>query len=313
MTTPIDGSPYLGPFTIPVLVVCYYPVYGDHIDRRVTGDVGHALQAVRSHVSRTTQQVIQALESGSTYHGYKDRTAQPSLHYQILDVMEIMEPLPLWQKPGLSLPMTDYNAIMQRVDIRYWVLEQGVKEVWLWAYHGDVLVLWESNMSGPYGDVSNSPRDMADLPVLDRTYTVYHYNYGRGPSEAVEDHMHQIEALLRHVDPHLFWNKFVGQPGQGRCGWSHFPPNGVKDYDWANPTQVWTDIEDWRPEGGPRQRMNCTRWKCDSLTWFIYWMQNVPGLHNRLTYRGRPLTNWWSFIGDFDLAMERGLGLVDAR
>jgi hypothetical protein len=56
--------------------------------------------------------------------------------------------------------------------------------------------------------------------------------------------------------------------------------------------------------------MNCTRWKCDSLTWFIYWMQNLPGADNGLSYQGRPLTNWWTFIGDFDGAMRRNLGLV---
>jgi hypothetical protein len=125
--------------------------------------------------------------------------------------------------------------------------------------------------------------------------------------------MHQIEAVLRHVDPHLFWEKFVGtsSAGEGRCGWAHYPPNAVRDYDWANPTYVLTDIEDWRPDGsGQKQRLNADRWQRDSLTWFIYWMQNLPGRHNSLTYQGRPLTNWWTFIGDFDGAMEQGLGLV---
>jgi hypothetical protein len=166
-------------------------------------------------------------------------------------------------------------------------------------------------MAGPYGDISNSDRDPYDLPVLSKTYTVYHYNYQRGPSEAVEDHIHQIEAVLRHIDPHLFWDKFVGKPGEGRCGWAHYPPNGERDYDWANPKYVWTDIEDWTPDGiGPQKRMNCRRWNSDSLTWFIYWMQNLPGLNNGLTYRERPLTNWWIFIGDFDAAMDAKLGLV---
>jgi len=207
--------------------------------------------------------------------------------------------------------VTDYNAIMQRVHIKYWVEERGIKEVWLWGYHGGVIDLWESNMAGPFGDISNSDRDPHDLPVLDQTYTVYHYNYGRGPSEAVEDHMHQIEAVLRHVDPHLFWDKFVGQPGEGRCGWAHYPPNGVRDYDWANPTIIETDIEDWTPEGtGQKIRLNSDRWNRDSLTWFIYWMQNLPGRNNGITYRGRPLTNWWIFMGDFDGAMSNGVGLA---
>ena len=126
--------------------------------------------------------------------------------------------------------------------------------------------------------------------------------------------MHQIEAVLRHVDHDLFWNRFVGKTGEGRCGWAHYPPNAVRDYDWANPQYAETDLEDWRPDGsGARLWMNCRRWRCDSLTWFIYWMQNLPGRENGLTYQGRPLTNWWAFIGDFDRVMGEGVGLVDSR
>jgi hypothetical protein len=298
-------------YEIPVLRIDYFPVKGGHIDRAITGDVSAPLGQIRDHVAQTTQTVVDALEKGSTYHGYKDPSARPSLRYRIVETIEILEPLPTRPKPGHRVPMTDYNAILGRIGIEPWVKDRGVKEVWLWGYHGGVIDLWESNMAGPWGDISNSDRDLHDLPVLDQTYTVYHYNYGRGPSEAVEDHMHQIEAVLRYIDPDLFWDKFVGKPGEGRCGWSHYPPNGVRDYDWANRDFILTDIEDWRPDGGQKQRMNCTRWQCDSLTWFTYWMQNLPGAGSGLTYRGRPLTNWWTFLGDFDGAMRRQLGLVE--
>jgi len=298
-------------YTIPILVISYFPVKNGRIDREVTGDVGAPLDVIRRHTLQTTQDVVQALETGGTYHGYKDPNAQPSLHYQIVETLEFLEPLPTHHKPGHQKPMTDYNAMMSRVDIRHWVEERGVKEVWLWGYHGNVVDLWESNMAGPYGDISNSDRDPHDLPVLSKTYTLYHYNYQRGASEAVEDHLHQIEAVLRHIDQHLFWDRFVGKPGEGRCGWSHYPPNAQQDYDWTNRDYVLTDIEDWTPEGsGQKQRMNCTRWNCDSLTWFIYWMQNLPGAKSGLAYRGRPLNNWWTFIGDFDAAMSAGLGLI---
>ncbi len=298
-------------YPIPTLVVNYFPVKNGRIERAITGDVDAPLSHIRGHAAKTTKRVIEALETGSIYHGYKDPTAQPSLQYHLVDSLEFLEPLPTYRKPGHQVPMTDYKAIMHRIDIRSWVEKRGIKEVWLWGYHGGVIDLWESNMAGPYGDISNSDRDPHDLPVLSQTYTVYHYNYGRGPSEAVEDHIHQIEAVLRHIDPHLFWDKFVGRPGEGRCGWGHYPPNAKRDYDWANPKYVWTDIEDWTPEGsGKKQRLNCSRWNSDSLTWFIYWMQNLPGVNNGLSYRSRPLTNWWTFIGDFDEAMARGLGLV---
>lgn len=299
-------------FYVPTLVASYFPVKGDRIDRAATGDVGAPLAQIREHVRQTTRRVVQALEMGSIYHGYKDPQARPSLRYEIVETLEFLEPLPTYHKAGHRVPMTDYNAVMDRLNIRHWVEERGIKEVWLWGYHGGVIDIWESNMAGPYGDISNSDRDPHDLPVFGHTYTVYHYNYGRGPSEAVEDHIHQIEAVLRHTDPHLFWDRFVGRPGEGRCGWTHYPPNGRRDYDWANPQPVLTDIEDWRPDGGGRKRLlNADRWNRDSLTWFIYWMQNLPGANNGLTFRGRPLTNWWTLLGDFDRAMARGMGLVE--
>ena len=301
-------------YTIPVLVVSYFPIKNGRIDIAVTHDVDAPLGDIRSHTLQTTQQVAHVLETGSTYHGYKNPDAQPSLHYQIVDSLEFLEPLPTYPKLGHRQPMTDYNAILNRLDIRRRVEQQGIKEVWLWGYHGGVIDMWESNMAGPHGDLSNSDRDPHDLPVLKQTYTVYHYNYQRGASEAVEDHIHQIEAVLNTIDHDLFWNKFVGKPGEGRCGWAHYPPNAKRDYDWANRAYVMTDIEDWRPEGGgQKKQMNCDRWNGDSLTWFIYWMQNLPGADNGLTYKGRPLTNWWTFIGDFDRAMTAKLGLVQRR
>jgi hypothetical protein len=321
------GSVPKPPFVVPVVVVCYYPLAGDSINIAVTGDWGRSLAFTRAKTDSLTKRIAECLEEGSRFRGYKNPAAKPSLKYKILHKHEFFEPLPLCFKPGHARPVPDYYAVVKRIDAEYWVEKRGVKEIWLWAYHGGVLDLWESNMAGPFGDVSNSDRDPNDLPTFRKTYTLYHYNYQRGLSEAIEDHMHQIEAVLNFVDGRdttpedewpnlLFWGKFVGsdkthkivRPG---CGWAHYPPNAERDYDWKNPRLVWTDIEDWRPDGtGQRKQVNCQRWNCNSLDWFILWMQSLPGADNGLEYDGRPLTNWWIFIGDFDAAMKRGFKLV---
>jgi hypothetical protein len=321
-------SPPTLPLEIPVLIVKYFPVKGDRIDAAVTGDWGETLEATRAKTDALTRTVAASLQEGSRFRAYANPSAPPSLRYTVAGTVEFLEAMPTLQPPARGVPLVDYGAIMRRVDIRAWVMEKGVKEVWLYGYHGGVVGLWESNMAGPWGDVSNSNRDPNDLPVLPRTYTVYHTNYQRGPSEAVENHMHQIEHVLNHVDgrdrtPHerwgdlLFWGRFVGsdrshkivRPG---CGWTHYPPNGERDYDWANKRLVETDIEDWKPDGtGLRKPINCDRWGGDSLRWFIYWMQSLPGADNGLVHEGRPLTNWWMFIGDFDGAMRRGMKLTE--
>jgi hypothetical protein len=149
------------------------------------------------------------------------------------------------------------------------------------------------------------------LPILGSSYTVYHYNYQRQTNEAVHDHIHQIEAIMRHHGGEL-WKRFEGTPGNWRCGNCHFPPNGRHDYDWANKEYVMSDIEDWKPEGrGEMKRLNCDRWGGDDLRWYVYWMQSIPGARNGLRFQGKPLTNWWVFFGDYDGAMAEGVGLFE--
>lgn len=311
-----------------MLVLRYFPVtYDGLVDIAVTGDYGGPLDVAREKTDSLTALVIESLAAGSRYHGYDNADARPSLRYEVVETIEHLEPLPTRPVGDRAVPLTDYRAIVERHDIRHWVEERGVKEVWIWGYHGGVLDLWESNMAGPWGDVSNSDRDTTDLPILSRTYTVYHYNYQRGASEAVENHMHQLEHVLNWVDGRdrtapaawdtlLFWGRFVGSDSSHRivrpgCGWSHVPYNGVEDYDWANPRPVATDCEDWRPDGtGVRRALTCERWGCEGSGWFVYWTQNLPGRDNGLTYGGRPLRNWWVFIGDFDTAMREGWTLV---
>ncbi len=308
--------------TIRVVEIRYFPVEGEKIDIGQTGDWGESLDFTRTRVDSISAVLRASLSEGSRYHGYRSAEAIPSLLYESVETYEYLEALPTFGKPDRDKPMTDYDAIMKRIGAREWVESQGVQEFWIWGYHGGVLDLWESNMSGPHGDISNSDRITSDLPVFGSTYTVYHYNYQRGVAEAMENHMHQLEAVLNHFDGRdatayrdwpelLFWGKFVGSDSTHtlaspiRAGWSHFPPNATTDYDWANSDSVLTDIEDWTPYGtGKSEWMNCERWKCDHLDWFVYWTQNIPGRLNDLSYRGRPLRNWWRFISDVDSAFE---------
>lgn len=260
------------PIEILIMIVKYFPVDGDSVDIRVTGDWGDTLGATRKKTERITHQTITALEEGS-------------------------------------------------------------------CYHGGVVRMWESNMSSTHGDVSNSNRASDDLPILSRTYTVYHYNYQRDVGEAVENHVHQIEHLLNHVEGRdatpaekwadlLFWGKFVGSDRSHRmvpvrtpdsrevyrCGWTHYAPNSEHDYDWANPRIVETDIEDWQPDGiGKTRKINSDRWQGNDLKWKIYWMQSIPGADNGLTFKSKRLTDWRLFKGDWDYAVKNRIGLVERK
>lgn len=70
----------------------------------------------------------------------------------MVKTFEFLEPLPTVPHSGNGAPMTDYNQIMRRIGIKQWVEQKGVKEVWIWGYHGGVLNLWES-----VGGIGNPP------------------------------------------------------------------------------------------------------------------------------------------------------------
>ncbi len=124
------------PMEIPVVVVKYFPVKGDRIDIGVTGDWGAPLKQTREKTDKLTAEVAKALQEGSRYHAYKNPRAKPSLVYRILRTIEYLEPLPTVPRPGRKVPNTDYNKIMERIGIRRWVEQKGVKQVWIWGYHG---------------------------------------------------------------------------------------------------------------------------------------------------------------------------------
>lgn len=292
------------PWTMPVLVINYFPLTKDktRIDQTVTSNVSTPVAEIEAKCKQQTLEVIEALEQGSRFRPYRNPQAKPSLKYTVVDTITYYEAVPQHPK---KRNYADYQQIMARVRIRDWVETKGIREVWIWGYHSKEIAPVESNMASIHGNVSNSQRDASDLPVLGHTYTVYHYNYGRGTDMAVHNHLHQIEAVMRHHGGEL-WKTFEGRPDAWRCGNCHFPVNAEKDYDYENKRYVDTDIEDWKPEGfGRKQRINCDRWSGDDMKWYVYWMQAIPGRHNQLTYQDARLSNWWEFIGDYDQAVMR--------
>ena len=194
----------------------------------------------------------------------------------------------------------------------------------------------ESNMSSPVtGDISNSFRDPTDLPIYSRTYLVYTQNHRRSQAEAMHNRGHQMEAILAHVNQlqdgntDLFWKSFVGQNAlgefiTGRCGWTHMPPNTTGNYDYLNPTLVSSDIEDWTPNAsGATKLVNYQTWgnipyswpggapptQQTESQWYVYWMQNMPGLGNTIRYGSNAMSDWWRFVGNWDGSIQAGAGL----
>jgi hypothetical protein len=324
-------------FEMPVVILRYFPTRdGVNVDP-IVSDWHSTLASLRAKIDRDAIQTKFMLEEGSRFHGYKDSAARPSLGYRVIHIVTVFEEMPPGfptGTPGVFFP--DYDQIITRFGAENFVENLGVKEFWVWGYHHGNIVPVESNMSSPTtGDISNSYRFNDDLPVFDRTYTLYNYNFTRGPNENVHNHGHQLEAILSYVNQRqdgntdLFWKKFVGQDANGnfitgRCGWTHMPPNTTNHYDYYNNTLVTSDIEDWTPDrSGVTKLVNAQTWgnlayawpNNDSpggqteAQWYIYWMQNMPGRGNGIRHGQNFMTNWWEFTGDWDASIKAGLGL----
>lgn len=310
---PVTSAQAAAPYQMKVLNISYFPVVGDQIDTAETGIIA-SLAFMRQKVAQLTQETMDALVDGSRYQGDQNPNAPASMQYSVVNSVEYLERIPRstnmvpWN-PGVYRP--DYYTILTNLNICSLVEQQGVNEVWMWGYHYGDLEPVESDMAGPYGDISNSERNPTDLPICAKTYVLYNYNYNGGTGWTVHDHMHQLEAVYRAIDYDLFWNRFVLPYGDdvstNHCGWAHFPPNAVADYDWANQTPVDTNCDDWHPDGsGTIATTNCTGWGCADLPFFLWWMQNLPGQDNTLIDNNRFLRNWWDAIGDFDGVMAAG-------
>lgn len=319
-----------------VLVLKYFPTDGSgRLDRNET-NLDYSLEEVRNKVNTLNQAGVVSLTNGTKYHGYKNATAAAALHYTIVDQKEYLEPLPRGLSLGREGNRPDYRKMLERVNICDYVDNKKVSQIWVWGYHTGQIVPVESNMSmgnrsrefwnhGDYGDVSNSEQTN-DLPICNNTYVLYNYNYERGLGEFLEDHGHQIEALFRFVDNPI-WDKFQRPHGLtkgeiNRCGWTHSPPNvtDAHQYLWNSEETVLSDCEDWKLEGyGQVKEVNCHTWygaECKDnggVEFKTWWMQNIPGMNNNISYQGRVLKNWWDYYGDFDQALLQGRSLISDR
>ncbi|MBI4675764.1 MAG: fibronectin type III domain-containing protein [Chloroflexi bacterium] len=236
-----------------------------------------------------------------------------------------------------------YGNILRDMGICNYVDGQGVKEVWIYGYHSSVIVPDESKMSSKYGDVSNAyPKDEAipaeyRLPRCANSYVMYNFTYQPGGSSAigntVHNRLHQIENVIffaekRGYPPNdqnavgsLFWDDFsvygaaALRPGYcASCGNTHSPPNTTQGYDYASQTYAENNCETWNPDDGQTTYVNanCSQWGCTDVSFYKWFMQNIPGYENGIMFQGRKLRNWWEAMYDFNAFIDARWSLYEA-
>ncbi len=214
-----------------------------------------------------------------------------------------------------------YNDLLNKYDICNKSNNHQVDEVWVWAM--PFIGMWESNMTGTgafwiNGAVvtGNSCTDL--LPIMG-------FNYERYAGCALHNFSHRIETTLyklfntsvRYVasDPpyptgapgnplQTFMNYDQLEPGNAHVGNSHFPPNGVDNYDYDNLTFVPTHAPNWKRYPylfDQTEPINCSAWGCEGdcgLNFMSWWMRHIP--HFRCQDKNGILNNWWPYIIDYN-------------
>ena len=331
MATPASG--YL--YRMPVVIIRYFPTRdGINLDAAAAG-VTSTLAALKSNVEQIERRHKFMLEEGSKFRGYGNATAPPSLGYQVIKTITVYEDIPPGFGTGTAgVYFPDYNQILTRFNAQNLVNNLGVKEFWIVHYHNGRIAPVESNMSSPTtGDISNSSRTNGDQPIYDKTYVTYGLNFTRSQAEATHNHGHQLESILSNVNQRqdgnttLWWQQFARAANNppARAGNTHFPPNALVDYDYTNLNLVASDIMDWRPAGGTTTLVNANTWgnvpyawpggvappqEVESK-WYVFWFQSMAGRGNTIPYNTNKMTNWWQFTGDWDAAIQAGLGLYE--
>jgi hypothetical protein len=214
-----------------------------------------------------------------------------------------------------------------------------IDEVWVFA--GPYLGMYESQLMGPNAFWWNSP-PIRDGTALKKLLSVMGLNYERGVDQAFHSFGHRVESALveayrqaqgrpwnpRSMDP-TPWDLFTridkDLPGQAHVGNIHFPPNGVRDYDYGNIRTVRSYAENWYRYPylfSQATDVNVNTWIYapgdplaegqDHLGYLRWWYGHLP---RYVGVSDGVLNNWWHYALDFEAAVElaRSTPIVDVE
>jgi hypothetical protein len=201
-----------------------------------------------------------------------------------------------WHDPDL----VDYEAILADFDLLARVESGQIDEVWLFAFpYGG---FYESIMVGPEAFWCNSP-PIRRTHGISRRFVIMGFNYERHIGPMLESFGHRVESHLKHTWRHRhgkdnLWEQFIlydqKAPGRANCGWMHYAPNSLRDYDWGNRAPVLSNCDDWLyfPNfQGLVREVDCREWGNGDMRahhkWWYKHLPNAPG-HTRGI-----ANNWW--------------------
>jgi uncharacterized protein YoxC len=353
-----DGT---GEITVPVIILNYLPTTDNILlDRyKVHGSNvpymdHHKYTLERAKTKILTEKIIEKkyIEQGTKFHDYGTNTVKPYINIDVVayinvsNVGYVLSDSTLMDTVGNGIKVKmyyyklDFKELLTRINLKKYVEEMGVKEVWFTSFTKEVgsysYNVPESNMAGPYGNISNG--GLPNIPVYSKTYVMYGFNGWRGVDTDLHNRGHQIERQMKQIDIDT-WQNFT----KGNAGIiTHWAPNSKNAYEYGNKESSKSDIMTWKPSGGTFIDVNVYTWinksyKFESeinmispaynnivntnynndfsypnpnqmmgatteIKYHVFWWQSIPGFNNGIVDGTKKITNWWDIFYNWDNA-----------
>lgn len=184
----------------------------------------------------------------------------------------------------------------------------------LWLYGGPWFGYYESRLAGPGAYWYNSP-PIDGVHNCNRLLPIMGPSYERTVNEAVHNFTHRSESTMMRVyggwqqnSTSHNWNKFGLVKAQSPsysysgCGSSHYPPNGVADYDYINPSSVLSNCDDFanypnlNDPLAVSQPVSCSNWGCMEINYYRYWFSHMPAFPG--CGPDNVATDWWKYLAN---------------
>jgi hypothetical protein len=182
----------------------------------------------------------------------------------------------------------------------------------LWIFGAPYMGFWESAMAGPGAFYING--GVYDSIPSGKPFVIMGFSYERGVAEMIHNLSHRTEATMERFyggwevnKLNTNWARFAANEfqsnGVAAVGTCHYPPNGVKDYDYKNPREVESSADDWYnyPDlKGIKKVVSCETWGGPDyhLNYMKWWFSHIPKAEGK-NEDGR-LNNWWEYIFNFN-------------
>ncbi len=222
----------------------------------------------------------------------------------------------------------DYNAMVKYYGFDKMRDNGEIHEVWVWSFpYGG---MWESHMMGEDAFWINSPPN--ENPSCTELLSIMGLSYERDLACALESYGHRFESTMMKVygwwdydnktslSQLTTWEKYSAygikydgfENGKSQVGNVHFPPNGLKDYDFANETYILSYANEWLNypfiRGTEAERVNRTVWGNPEGSWQLGWMKyylsHLPHFKGINPNDGK-LNNWWHYVVDYKGAIKK--------